>query len=56
MIKISYNNKEYNINKDKLIFVLSKLKNDNVIEEEIENLLIKFQLMDEDFLENINKI
>ena len=56
MIKIVYKNKEYLIQKDKVIFVLSHLQNAKIKEEEIFDLMKKFQLYDENFLENINKI
>ncbi|MBQ4646910.1 MAG: hypothetical protein IJB79_06145 [Candidatus Gastranaerophilales bacterium] len=55
-IKITYNNKTYNINKEKLMFVLKKLKSNDIKEEEIGELLEKYSLLDEYFLENINKI
>lgn len=56
MIKISYKNKLYKIQKDKLLYVLSRLKSENVKESEIEELMEKYKLYDEYFLENINKL
>ena len=53
MIKISFNNKIYKIDKDKLLYVLSKLESKDVKEDEIEKLLNKYKLYDEYFLENI---
>ena len=55
MIKISFNNKIYKIDKDKLLYVLSKLESKDVKEDEIEKLLNKYKLYDEYFLENILK-
>lgn len=56
MIKIKYENKIYQIEKEKLIFILEKLNNEKIKENEIEKYLEKFKLYDKYFLENINKI
>lgn len=56
MIKIVYKNREYSIQKDKIIFVLSKLQKKKIQESEILDLMCKYKLFDEIFLENINKI
>ena len=56
MIKISFNNKIYMIDKDKLKFVLTKLNNGKVNDSEILELMNKYHLYDEYFLENINKL
>lgn len=56
MIKITYNNKLYTISKDKIKFILEKLASREISEPEIIELLKEYNLMDEDFLENISKI
>ena len=56
MIEITYNNKLYHIQKEKLTFVLEKLKGSKVNENEIKELMKKFELYDEHFLEHVNKI
>ena len=56
MIKIVFKDKEYLISKDKVIFILEKLFCSKVCEEEIIDLMKKYQLFDEIFLENVNKI
>ena len=56
MIKIVFKKKEYFIEKDKIMFILSKLHDEKIAENMIIDLMKKYQLFDEDFLENINKI
>jgi len=56
MIKIMYNNKLYHIHKEKLNYVLEKLKGAKVNENEIKRLMEKFGLYDEYFLEHVNEI
>jgi len=56
MIIINYKKQIYQINKRKLISVLSILKNDKVEEKEINDLMKKYKLYDEFFLSQINKI
>ena len=56
MIKISHNNKLYLISKDKIKFVLERLASRKISEPEIIELMEKYNLIDEDFLENISKI
>lgn len=54
VIKILFNNKEYKIQKDKLMYVLEKLNCTPVKEFEIDDLMKKFKLYDEWFLGNVN--
>ncbi len=56
MIKIYHNNKTYNISKSKLIFTLSKLEDRKIGELEIDKILKKFNLLDDEFLESILKL
>ena len=56
MINITLNNKDYSIDKEKLLFVLSRIKEDEVKDEEIMELMEKYCLMDESFLKNVNKL
>lgn len=61
MIEIEFNGVKYNIDKDKLLCVLAKLNNDTTInnalsEQEINELMVKFGLLDEYFLENVNRL
>ena len=55
-ILITHKNITYTINKEKLIYVLSKFKCADVKEEEIMELMEKYNLFDRYFLANINKI
>ena len=58
-INLLYNKKNYKINKYKLVKVLSILENceiQDISDEEIKNLVKKYSLFDEVFLENINNI
>lgn len=58
-ITILYNKNEYKVESDKLIYVLSCLENKEVVQTDdayINSLLEKYGLLDEVFLENINKI
>ena len=58
-IEIEFKNKKYYLEKDKLIFVLSKLENhtlDKISEDEIMQLFEKYGLYDEVFLDNLNRI
>ena len=56
MIKIIFKNKEYLIEKYKIMFVLSRLCNGKISEKEIYKLMEKYRLFDELFLENANKL
>ena len=56
MIKIYHNNKIYHIKKSKLIFILTKLKNRQISELEVETILEKFKLLNDEFLENAEKL
>ncbi|MBR3604444.1 MAG: hypothetical protein IKL52_00260 [Candidatus Gastranaerophilales bacterium] len=53
MIKLIHKNKEYSIKKEKIIFILSKITNRKINENEIEKLMKKYHLFDKYFLENI---
>lgn len=53
MIRIIHKKKEYLINKEKIIFILAKLSNKKIKENEIEILLKKYHLLNEHFLENL---
>ncbi|MBR2069583.1 MAG: hypothetical protein IJ877_07480 [Candidatus Gastranaerophilales bacterium] len=58
-IIIPFKGVKYNINVKKLELVLSKLENKEVIltnNNDVKELLRKYKLYDEYFLENINKI
>ena len=62
-IKIKHKSKDntesYDIEIDKLIFVLSKLENKKITFKnlkQIEKLMKKYKLYDEHFLKNINKL
>ena len=58
IVKIEHNGKLYNIDKDKLKYVFNKL-NIEIDVDNIENIkrkFIKFDLFDDRFLENLNKI
>lgn len=54
MIKVLYNGKEYSIDKDKLLFVLEKLNGSKVSDDEVFELMEKFCLLDEGFLDEVN--
>lgn len=57
MIKVLNNKKEYFINKEKLRYVLSRLEDSDIKDEDMIYLMKKYKLdCDEVFLENINKI
>lgn len=56
MIKIIHNKKVYYIEKQKILYTLKKIINADVKEEEIRELMKKYHLYDEYFLENISKI
>ena len=56
MIKISYNDKVYHIQKEKLSHVLEKLNGAKVCEDEFLSTMEKFCLMDEYFLEHVNEL
>lgn len=56
MIELSYKNKLYKLDKENLLFVLSKFENRKVNTSEIDKLMEKYKLYDEYFLENINKL
>lgn len=55
-IKINHNNIIYTINKEKLIFILSKLASKDIKESEITLLMKEYKLFDEYFLKTLNKI
>ena len=58
-IKISYKKQEYNLSLEKLICIFNILENkkqDFLKEEEIIELMKKYNLFDDIFLKNINKI
>ncbi len=58
-IIISFKNIDYKINTKKLEAVLSYLENRNIViqnKKQVSELLEKYKLYDEGFLENINKI
>ena len=63
-IKISFSSADtmqvFNVELDKLIYILSKLENNKNLkyknQEQIENLMKKHSLYDEHFLKNINKL
>ena len=56
MIETTYKNKTYKIDKKKLMLVLEKLANKEISEQEIIELMEKYNLMDEYFLENVNSL
>ena len=53
MIKISTKNETYNIDKTKILFILSRLNSKKVQENQINNLLEKFKLYDDYFLKSL---
>lgn len=58
-IIISFKGVEYKINSNKLQIVLSFLENKKIIiknDKQVSELLEKYSLYDEDFLERVNKI
>lgn len=55
-MKILFDNKEYEINKEKLLYVLEKLECSRVENKNIEKLMKKFNLFDEYFLKNLNRL
>jgi len=55
MIKIKYKRKTYDIDKEKLLTVLSKLTL-NCKESKIISQMKRYKLYNKDFLENINKL
>ena len=56
MLTVEFENKKYFLEKNKLIYILEKLEQKEVKEENIEELMNKYSLYDEEFLENINKL
>ena len=56
MLTVEFENKKYFLEKNKLIYILEKLEQKEVKEENIEELMNKYNLYDEEFLENINKL
>ena len=56
MIKIRHKRNIYNINKSKLIFILTKLSNKEIKETQIKKLMKKYNLYNKDFLGKINEI
>lgn len=63
-IKIKFSNTDimqvFDVETDKLIYVLSKLENNDELkfesQEQIEKLMEKYGLFDEYFLKNVNKL
>ena len=58
-IEINFKNQKYFLERSKLIYVLSKLENrnlDKIADDEILVLFKKYDLYDEIFLTNVNKI
>lgn len=58
-ITILYNKNEYKVETEKLLYILSCLENEEISQTDdahINALLKKYGLLDEVFLENINKI
>ena len=53
---IIHDKKKYRIENEKLIYILEKLEQRKIKEEEIKLLMHKYNLYDEGFLENINKL
>ena len=56
MIKISYNDKVYHIQKEKLSHVLEKLNGTKVNEDKFLEAMEKFHLLDEYFLKHVNEL
>lgn len=59
IIKIKYKNKIYEIKKENVDFIISKLEasgKKNYSEDEILSLMEKYKLYDKVFLDNINKL
>ena len=56
MITIEFNNKEYSINKDKLVFALEKLSGEQINENDILKLMHKYHLFDDYFLTHVNEL
>lgn len=57
--RIQFNNKEFEVDSQKLIYILSCLESKEIKDKShanIESLLEKYGLLDETFLDNINKI
>lgn len=58
-IEINFKNKNYNINLDKLLYVLSALAGEKITtrnSNEIINLMTRFNLFDETFFETIQRL
>lgn len=55
-MKILFNDKKYEINKKKLLYVLDVLNGSKVECKDIEKFMKKFKLFDEYFLENVNRL
>jgi len=58
-MEVTFKDKIYKLDNKKVIYVLSRLTNknlDNINEDEIVKLMKKYELYDEIFLENINKL
>ena len=57
-IRISFKNKDYEVETDKLVHILEKLENTTIkkSEEEIMKLFEKYSLYDEVFLKEVNKL
>lgn len=59
VIEILYNNKLYKVRKDKLIYVLNHLSNEDVSNKDKETILsmmAEYSLMDDMFLESIKYV
>ena len=57
-IKISFKNKDYEVETDKLVHILEKLENTTIkrTEDEIMKLFEKYSLYDEVFLKEVNNL
>ena len=56
MINIYYNKKLYQIKKEKLLMLLNKLLDKEIDEKKIRKYLKRYNLYNENFLKNINKL
>ena len=57
MIKIEFNNKEYNIEKHKLVFVISKCAGrDDIKDDEIFDLMKRYSMFNHNFLSHMEDL
>ncbi|MBQ9149760.1 hypothetical protein IJX73_02400 [bacterium] len=56
MIKIRYKRKDYLVNKEKLLAIISILNCKKIKETQVSKFMKKFRLYDENFLKNINRL